>query len=187
MALTVNVHESPEIRVTNQRIDPDPPSQVDFTVKGTLSVTEALLDEFKGSSLRPTQVTLSAEGSQSVEIDLVGNTSLWLDAVDVGVETPNSDDLRSGLESARHSSENGIELSDSRPGSIAFTVEGAIQDVSGKTLDSVIHESLELESVQFAVDDRVRPDGGPDTVLEAHLLGYGVTIYRNGNIEIGSA
>lgn len=187
MGLTVNVRESQQVRMSDEIIEANLPNQIEFTLERTLSMTEGLLDEFTGSSLQPARVVLSIDGSQTVDIDLDEEASLWLDSVDVGVETPDMEDLASDLESTRPSSDDDIELESSQSGSIAFTVEGVIRDAPDETLEVLTDEPVELDSVQFAVDNLARTDGGSgsDTILELRLLGYSITIFRNGNLEIG--
>lgn len=187
MGFTVNITENQSIQVTEQLVDTKPPDRVAFAVEGVISMTEELLGEFSGSSLKPIEIDVSVAESRTVEIDLSDQASLRLDTVDIGVETPGTDDLSPGMETVNSSADDGDSSSDTRPGAIAFTVEGAINDVPDGEFESITGASPELETITFAVGESVRGDGGSgaDVVVEIALLGYGVTVHRNGTIDIG--
>lgn len=186
MSLTVYLDENQQLHVTDQLVEAVSPDQVDFRIEGTLSMTEELLSAFEGSSLKPTAVDILANGSQSVEIDLAGEASLWLEDVDVGVETPDADDISSNLDLSRSVTDTDDESGHSRPGAIAFTVEGTVQDVPAEKLEPITDATLEVTTVQFTVEDPARTDGGSgaSVVLDLSILGYGITIYRNGSIDV---
>lgn len=186
MSISVDIEENAAVRVTDQAIDANPPDEVAFTADGVLRPTEGLLGEFEGSALRPVEVAFSVEESRTVEIDLEA-ASLRLDAVDVGVETPDSDDLPTA--ETRPSTDDLADLadlSDSRPGAIAFTVEGVISGVPDETLARLTDGSTRLASITFAVQERARSDGGSadDVLLEFTLLGFGIVVRRDGTIEV---
>lgn len=187
MSSTIHLEENRSVRLTEQIIEAEPPARVAFAAEGVITITEAVLGEFAGTSLKPIEITLSVDGSETVAIDLSGAASLRLDTVDVGVETPDVDDLSPGMGS-NPSSTDGSGSSDAHPGAIAFTVEGVIRDAPAAAFDVIADGSPRLESITFATDDVLRSDGGSgtDVVLEIGLLGYGVVVRRNGTIEIST-
>lgn len=70
MGLRVNVEENRSVRVTDFLVDTEPPDRIEFAVDGVLSMTEELLSDFEGSSLKPVGIEMSIDGSRTVEIDL---------------------------------------------------------------------------------------------------------------------
>lgn len=192
MSVTVNVEENRSVQVTDLLVETESPDRVDFTVEGVLSITEELLSEFEGSSLKPVDIEVSIDGSRTVEIDLSEGASLRLESVDIGVELPRPNDIPSGTNAVPPSADGGATSDDGRPGAIAFTLEGTISGVQDEVFESLASASPGpgpgLESITFAVEDPIRSDGGPgtDVVFEISLLGYGITIRRNGAIEIGT-
>ncbi|USZ72529.1 hypothetical protein [Natronosalvus halobius] len=187
MSVHVDIGENRTVRLTDERIECRPPNRVAFAAEGVITVTRELLGEFEGASLKPVRVDISVDESRTVRTDLEKEASLRLETVDVGVETPNTDDLSPGMDTVSASSGDGTESTDASPGAIAFSVEGAIVDVPMETLDLITDGSPSLESVVFAVDDPVRTDGGSDDVVfSLGLLGHRITIYRNGAIDVGT-
>lgn len=158
-----------------------------FAIEGVLSMTEQLVSQFEGSSLRPSRISLTVDDT-TVDIDLTDEASLRLSSVDVGIETPDSDDLSDSAEALASSITDPSSLTDVNPAALAFTVEGSVVDVPEETLARLESGEVSLSSLSFAVDDAVRSDGGSpdDVVFEVTLLGYGVTIRRDGTIVIGN-
>lgn len=187
MTITVTIEEDQRIQVSNQVIETAPPAQIEFAAEGVISMTEGLLSEFGGSSLRPLELEIAVDSSRTVTVDLSEQASLWLDTVDVGVETPDMDELSPGMETISSSTDTKSPASDAHAGSIAFTIEGAITDVPEKTRELLTDASPELESITLAVEDSVRSDGGSsfDVILEIDLLGYAIAIHQDGTIDIG--
>ncbi|RKD95463.1 hypothetical protein [Halopiger aswanensis] len=190
MSITVNVDENQNIRVTEQLVGTAPPSQVEFAAEGTITMTSELLERFEGTSLQPAEIELAVADAETVAVDLSETASLRLETVDVGIETPDTGDLSPGMDTLQSSTDDDSETSDTEPGAIAFTVEGAITDVPAETLESLTDASSEptLATITFAVEEPTRSDGGSgtDVLLEIDLLGYGITVYRDGRIDIGT-
>ena len=188
MSLTVELAENESVRLTDQRISNAPPAHVDVAVTGVLSMTEGLLDDFEGSSLKPVEIELSIEDLRLVEIDLSEQASLELESIEVGVATPDTDDVSPGADPISSSTDGVSPAGDSQPGAIAFTVEGTIRDVPDETCDLLADASPRLKAITFAVEDSIRSDGGADTdvVLDIGLLGYRLVIHRNGTVDIGT-
>lgn len=203
MSVTVGVDEDRRVRVTDDVVEIRPPDRIAFAIEGTVRITEELLGQFEGATLEPVRVEI-ASGDRTVEIDLGEEAALRLENVDVGVETPGSDVVPSdgeaieplangasvdGASADSASADDGAESDETRPGAIAFTVDGAIVDVPEKNVDAISRGSPSLESLTFAVEDPVRSDGGAesgdDVVFECSLLGYGIVVRRNGTIVVG--
>ncbi|SFG83781.1 hypothetical protein SAMN04488063_3049 [Halopelagius inordinatus] len=186
MSFTVHLDENESVRLTDEIFDVRPPDRVAFAVRGTITMTEELLGSFAGATLNPARVDISTGESDAVGIDLAERSSLRLETVDVGVETPDTDDLSPGMDALGSSSEN--DADDTRPGAIAFTVEGAISDVPEATLESLSEGSPTLAALTFAVETPVRSDGGAsdDPVFRFSLFGYGIVVHRDGVVEIGT-
>lgn len=188
MSITVDLEENQRINVTTQIIETVPPAHVEFAAEGVITMTKDVLGAFAGSSLKPAALEVAVDSSRTVTIDLSNEASLRLDAVDVGVETPDTDDLP-GMDSRGSATDASSDASPTRPGAIAFAVEGVITDVPAETLESLVDGALELAAITFAVDTPIRSDGGSgaDVVFELTLLGYGIAIYRDGTIDIGTS
>ncbi|MFC7216409.1 hypothetical protein ACFQO4_20325 [Saliphagus sp. GCM10025334] len=187
MSVHVDIGENRNVRLTDERIVCRPPNRIAFAAEGVITVTRGLLGEFEGASLKPVRVDISVDESRTVRTDLEKEASLRLETVDVGVETPDTDDLSPGMDTVSASSGDGTESTDASPGAIAFSVEGAITDVPTETFDPITDGSPSLESIVFAVDDPVRTDGGSDDVVfSLGLLGHRIIIYRNGAIDVGT-
>lgn len=186
MSVTVEIAENRSIRVTEDRIETQPPDRLTFRLEATIALTEGVLDEFAGTTLDPSRVAISLGGSRTVDVDLTDGASLRLSSVDVGVETPDSDELSRGIDALRESATDPAEFSDARPAALAFTVEGTVSGVSAETLEAIAEGDPELAAVTFAIDDPVRGDGGPDALLELTLFGYGLLVRRDGSIVVGS-
>lgn len=186
MSITVHLEENQSVHVTDQIIETEPPARVAFAAEGVITMTEDVLGEFASSSLKPVEIELSVDETETVEIDLSAEASLRLDTVDVGVETPDTSDLSPGMDTVPSASSD--RSSDTRPGAIAFTVEGAIRDAPEKVRDALTDGTPRLAAITLAVDDSLRSDGGSgtDVVLEVTLLGYGITVYRNGTVDVGT-
>lgn len=187
MGVTVNLDENRSIRVTEDAVETQPPDTITFVATGTVAMTEALLVTFEGTTLNPTRVSISVDDSRTVDVDLSNGASLRLDTVDVGVETPDSDDLAPDADSIASAADDGPDLADSTPGAIAFTVEGVIRSVSEETLASISSGFPALEALTFAVEDSVVSDGGSDddVIFEFTVLGFGITVRRSGTIDVG--
>lgn len=188
MSLTLRLDENENAQVSDQLVETEPPDHVEFVAEGVLTVTEELMGKFEGTALKPTEVVLSVDESDTVTVDLTEEPSLHLEDVDVGVETPDTDDISSGMDSLNPTSDEGAEAPDINPAAIAFTVEGAILNISQETFEPLSEGEITLKSIAFALDEVAKSDGGSgtDVILEITLLGYGVVIYRNGIIEIGT-
>lgn len=188
MSLTVEIAENRGIRVTEDCIETQPPDRLAFTVEGAITMTEQVLGEFAGTTLNPSRVAVSVDESRTVDIDLDDEASLRLSSIDVGVETPDSDDISRGIDTLRESATDPAELADAKPAALAFTVEGTISDVPEETLETVAEGEPEIATVTFAVEDPVRGDGGPndDALLELTLFGYGLAVRRDGSIVVGN-
>lgn len=185
MSVTIDIEENQDVRVTEEVIDANPPDGIAFAAEGVVTVTKSLLDDFAGASLQPVRVAFSVDGSRTVETDLEGAPSLRLDTVDIGVETPDTGDLSPGTDSIETATEAESDSTDAPPGAIAFTVEGAIRDVSATSCERIATGSPTLESITFAVGASARSDGGSDdAALEVTLLGYGIVVHRDGTIEV---
>ena len=189
MSLTIQLDESESTRVSDVLVETQPPDQIDFVAEGVLTITQELMDGFEGTTLKPTQVILSVDESDTVTVDLTEEPSLRLEEVDVGIETPDSDDIAPGMDSLDPTSDESTEAPEINPGAIAFTVEGSILHVPKETFEPLSEGELTLKSITFALDEVAKSDGGSNNtiILEVTLLGYGVVIYRNGIIEIGTA
>lgn len=189
MSHTIRLGESGNVQVTEEIVDTRPPDRIGFAAEGVITITETLLNQFEGSTLNPVRVEISVDDSRAVDLDLTETASLRLETVDVGVETPDTDDLSPGLDTVRSSGDE-AESTGSKPGALAFTVEGAITDVPAETLETVGDGSPTLESITFAVEEPLRSDGGPDdaadVIFEFSLLGYGIAVHRNGVIDVGA-
>lgn len=188
MSLTIQLDENESARVSDQVVETQPPDRVEFVAEGVLTVTEDLMGDYEGTALKPTEVILSVDDADTVTVDLTAEPSLRLEDVDVGVETPNSDDISSGIDSLNPTTDEGTEAPDINPGAIAFTVEGVILNVPTETFEPLSDGEITLQSITFSIDEVAKSDGGSnnDVILEITLLGYGVVIYRNGIIEIGT-
>lgn len=187
MSITVKIADDQRVRVAGDAVETRPPNQFTFGVEGVLSMTEQLIGQFEGATLRPSRMTLSVDDDRTVEIDLADEASLRLSSVDVGVETPDSDDIPEGVETLTSSVTDPSALTDANPAALAFTVEGSVLDVPEETIEILESGDVTLESLSFAVDDGVRTDGGSpdDVVFEVTLLGYGITVRRDGTIVVG--
>ncbi|ADB61276.1 hypothetical protein Htur_2398 [Haloterrigena turkmenica DSM 5511] len=189
MRNTVRFDDAESIRLSDVIVETRSPDGIEFTAEGHLSVTEALLAEFEGTTLNPVRVTVSGDETGSVAIDLSGPATLRLETVDVGVATPDREDLADGIDALRSSANDGSDSVDSRPDVLSFTVEGEIRNVPSETLSAISEDVSGLESLTFAVSESARSDGGggDDVVLELSLLGYGIVVRRDGSIVVGNA
>ncbi|MFC7230475.1 hypothetical protein ACFQMM_02195 [Saliphagus sp. GCM10025308] len=187
MSVHVDIGENRNVRLTDERIECRPPNRIAFAAEGVITVTSELLGEFEGASLKPVRVDISVDESRTIRTDLEEEASLRLETVDVGVETPDTDDLSPGMDTVSASSGDGTGSTDASPGAIAFSVEGAIVDVPTESFDPITDGSPSLESIVFAVDASVRTDGGADdAIFSLDLLGRRIVIYRNGAIDVGT-
>ena len=195
MNVTVDIEENRNIRVGDVVVAAKPPDRIEFTAEGTIAMTESLLEEFEGTSMKPIRIDLSVDDSDPIEIDLEAEASLRLGALDVGIETPDADgvpskgDLPSGTDAIRSTSNDDAEpVDDSPPGTIAFTVEGVVESVPPGTVGSIESGSPTLRSITLGVEKAVRSDGGPDAdaLLEIRVLGYSIVVRQDGTVEIGT-
>lgn len=105
------------------------------------------------------------------------------------VGRPATDDVP-GTDAIGSSSAEGSGSGEARPGALAFTVEGTIRDVPDETLQPMTEGAPTVSSITFEVENTARSDGGPgdggrDVVFEFRLVGFHVSIRRDGTIEIG--
>lgn len=186
MSPTVHIDRNPCVTVTEEVFEPRPPDRIAFEGEGVIKLSEALLGEFEGASLKSVRIDLAVDRSRTITIDLAEEGSLRLESVDVGVATPDADDVRRGIDAARSLGGDGDGSADAATGAVAFTVEGAIRDLPEETVRSLVGESPTLASVTFSVAESVRTDGGSpvDVLLEVGLLGYDVVVRRDGTIEV---
>lgn len=194
MSVTVQVADTEDVRLTENTVETQPPDRLEFSMRGRLTITEALLAQFEGMTLNPVRVTVSVEDADPVEIELQESASLRLENVDIGIATPDSADIADSLDALRPSTDGGPDPVDGQPDVLAFTVEGAIRDVPIATLDEIATGSPEIQSVTLAVETSVRSDGGArdeggardDVIFDLTLFGYGIIIRRDGTIVVGS-
>lgn len=189
MSNTVRFDDAESIRLSDVIVETRPPDRIEFSVEGNLSVTEAVLGEFAGTTMNPSRVTVSGGDADAVALDLTGPATLRLETVDVGVATPDREDLADGVDALRSSADGGPDSVDPRPDVLSFTVDGEIRDVPSETFAALPAAGLSLESITFAVEESVRSDGGrgDDVVFECTLLGYGIIVRRDGSIVVGKA
>ena len=188
MSVTIDLDDNECIRLTDIGVRRRAPDQLEFSVEGNLTVTDALLAEFKGATLDPVGITVSAEDVAPIAIDLTDSASLRLENVDVGVATPDRDDIAAGIDTVRPSTDGGPAPVDSPPDVLSFTVDGVVRDVSPGALEPIADEAPRLESLTFAVDESLRSDGGrgSDVVCDLTLFGFGVVVHRDGRIVVCS-
>lgn len=186
MSVTVDLDENESVLVSDQYFEVQPPDRVDFVAEGIITMTKELLGKFEGTALKPAELVISTGDSRTVTVDLTGDALLQLQEIDVGVETPDADGISPGRDSLTQATE-AARTASQNAGSIAFTIEGAIQDVPEETFERLSEGPLTLERVTFAVADAVRSDGGADTsLLEFSLLGFSIVVHSDGLIEIGT-
>ena len=188
MTVTFQFDDTENVTVTDETVETRASNRIEFSVAGSLTITDALLGKFEGATLNPVRVTIASSDSEAVPIDLTGQASLRLENVDVGVATPDGADVAAGLDGLRPTAEDGPESLDSPPDVLSFTVEGVIRDVPRETLEAIDGHSPSVESLTFAVEESVRSDGGrrTDVVVELGVLGYGIVVRRDGTIVVGS-
>lgn len=187
MTLTVDVAGDSNVRLTDEVVAALPSGTIEFAVEGTLSVAPDRLAAFEGRRLRPVAVGLSV-ADDVVTVDLSGDAALRLDAIDVGVETPDRADLPSATDPDALA--DGVAgAADRDAGVVAFTVEGTVAGVDPATVETLEGESPGVASVTFTVDEVPATDGGSgdDVLAEVALLGFGVVIRRDGTITIAAA
>ena len=212
MSVTVSVQDDPGLRVDEQVVEAVPPDAVEFTVRGTVTVPGSLLGEFEGRRLRPIALEVSADGSP-VTVELSGATTLELEAVDVGVEVPDAEDLPPGRDAGELPSRSD-DLAPSKDdvndlagdvrdggqptgtdgapeldaGVVAFTVTGTIAGLASETFEAIAAGPETIESVSFAVEDPRATDGGSgdDVLLDVGLLGFRLVIRRDGTITVAA-
>ncbi|WP_436344571.1 hypothetical protein [Natronorubrum sp. FCH18a] len=188
MSITLTVNDTDSVQLTDERVVRQSPDRIGFAVEGTLSVTEALLAAFEGATLNPARVTIAVDESRTVDIDLTDEASLRLETIDVGIATPDADDLVPESDPISAVANDDPASAAPTPDVLAFTVEGVIRGVPAETVEAVAAGDPEFVSLTFTVDD-ARTDGGskPDVVLELALFGYGIVVRRNGRISIGTS
>ena len=188
MNVTVRIAEEPAVSVTAESFECRPPDRVDFSVDGQLRVSEGRLGAFAGRSLRPARLALSVDGGDSIEVDLDDAAALELETVDVGVATPDTDDLPIGEDRVPDPSGAIGSSGDTEVGAIAFTVAGTIVGIPEDVTERLSGGTPAFESITFALKEGVRSDGGADDVLlSVTLFGFAVVVRRDGTIEIGTA
>ena len=187
MGVTIDLHENESIKLTEADVERRPPDRLEFAVEGSLAVTPDLLANFEGATLDPVQVTVSAGDADPVAIDLTDAATLRLETVDVGVATPDGEDIAEGLGAVASTATGGGSI-DSPPGVVSFSVDGVLRDVPSGTLEQIAGDDPELESLTFAIEESIRSDGGSadDVVFELTLLGYGIVVRRDGSIVVGT-
>ncbi|WP_154660560.1 hypothetical protein [Halopiger goleimassiliensis] len=187
MGLTIQLDEHEHARLSDAVVETRPPDRIDFVAEGVLTVSEALLGEFEGTTLQPTEVAFTVDGSTPVTVDLTGEPTLRLESVDVGVTTTDADELSPDVTALDPTSDGSGDPFGTTPGAIAFTVEGTIRDVPADAFASLSAGEATPTAITFALQETTKSDGGADaTLLEITLLGYGVVVYRSGIIEIGT-
>ncbi|MDS0474985.1 hypothetical protein [Natrinema sp. 1APR25-10V2] len=189
MSLTVDFSENENVTLTDSTIEVESSDRLDISVEGRLAMSEALLAQFEGATLGPVAVTVSSDDSGAATIDLTGPATLRLETVDVGAATVDRDEIPTGVDELRSSTDGGPGAVDSPPDVLAFTVEGTIREIPEPTFEETEGDPPQLESLTFAVDETVRSDGGSgdDVVVELTLFGYGIVVRRDGSIVVGSA
>ncbi|QSW99560.1 hypothetical protein [Haloterrigena alkaliphila] len=189
MSVTIDLDDTESIQLTETDVERRPPDRLEFAVEGSLTVTPDLLANFEGATLDPVQVTVSSGDADPVAIDLTDAATLRLETVDVGVATPDGEDVAEGLGAVASTATGNGGSVDSPPGVISFSVDGVLRDVPTATLEAVGNDAPELESLTFAVEESLRSDGGSDddnVVFELTLLGYGIVVRRDGSIVVGT-
>ncbi|MFC4543422.1 hypothetical protein ACFO5R_15940 [Halosolutus amylolyticus] len=188
MSVTLQFDDTENVRLTEATVETRSADRIEFVVAGSLTITDALLGQFEGATLDPVRVTVSADGTDAVPIDLTDRASLRLDAVDVGVATPDGADVAAGIDALSPTTDGGPDSLDSPPDVLSFTVHGEIRDVPTETIETIAGDSPTVESLTFAVEKSVRSDGGSgtDVIFELDLLGYGIIVRRDGSIVVGS-
>ncbi|QLG48050.1 hypothetical protein [Natrinema halophilum] len=188
MSVTVDLNNTEAVNLTENTIDQRPPDRLEFTVEGRLVVNKMLLEGFAGATLDPVQVTVSTDASERVTINLTGPPTLRLETTDVGVATPEMDDIGTEIDAFRSPANDDPGGIDSPPNVVAFTVDGTIRDVPAATIRELPNRALRFESVSFAVEESVSSDGGSrnDIIVEFSLLGYGIVVRRDGTIVLAS-
>ncbi|WP_224335050.1 hypothetical protein [Haloprofundus halobius] len=206
MTITVHVEENPSIRLTDQRFEARPPDELSFRVEGNLTLSGTLLETFEGTALNPVSLGVAVDGSpdsRTVDIDLADETTLRLEAVDVGIATPDGDAVPTEPDDVVSDAEAGdvvpdAELAgdvateapdaDASPAALSFTVDGSISAVPHSAVTAFADGSPRLVSLTFAVDDALRGDvgAGADVLAELSFFGYTVTVRRDGSIVVGA-
>lgn len=88
MSVTVNFDENRAIRLTEHVVETRPPDTITFAATGTITMIGELLEAFEGTTLTPTRVSLSVDGSRTVHVDLSNGASIRLETVDAGWKRP---------------------------------------------------------------------------------------------------
>ena len=189
MTVTVDLAGSSDVRLTEQAVTVRPPDEIGFVVEGTATRTESLLAEFEGRRLDPARVELAVGESGTVEVDLTAEASIRLESVDVGVETPDTDDLLPEDGTVTSAAEDAPDPSDSGPAALAFTVEGVLEGVPEEVVETVADASPTFTSLTFAVEESLESDGGSrdEAMCEFDLLGFTITVGRDGRVRVGTA
>lgn len=186
MSVTVDVADSPNVRLTRQDVAAEAPDAVAFAVEGRATVPAGSLASFEGRNLRPVAVTLAVEGSPVV-VELGDGAELRLEAVDVGVETPDAGDLPTGVDDPGSAATDVVGGIDVDAAVLAFTVEGTVTGVAPEPFEALARAPPTIESITFEVDDPVATDGGPDdgVLVEFAVLGLRIAVRRDGSITVG--
>ena len=190
MTFEIEIAENQSIDLECVEVTPRPDGTVTFTVEGTLSVSEHLLGTVAGSTLTPSAITFSSADSDRrqsrVEIDLQGDATLRLEAVDVGVEVLDTDLIPSDTGDLREAAVDPVGAVDSRPGVIAFTVEGVVDGVSADDIEALSSGEPKPASITFTAERSLEGDGGEpdDEVARFDFLLYRISIGRHGQITV---
>ena len=188
MSFTLQFTDTDSVQLTDERIERRSQGDIEFAVAGTLSLTEAVLAAFEGATLNPARVRIAVGESRAVDIDLTDEASLRLETVDVGVASPDADDLLPKNDPISAVADGDPTAAAPSPDVLAFTVEGVIRGAPAETVEAVAAGDPEFASLTFTVDD-ARTDGGSksDVILELALFGYGIVVRRNGRTTIGTS
>lgn len=200
MTLRIDRDGHDAVRLTAADLEARPSGTVAFAVEGTATITGEMLEAVAGATLTPERVEVGVDDSGPVSIDLGDETPAALrpESVDVGIATPDADDLTPDPDPIRSAVEpgtggDGVDAADVRPNVLAFTVDGIVHGVTDETLEVLSSGSPTLEALVFAVegglatDDGIRSDGGAtDPVFELTLFGHGIVVNRDGTIVVGS-
>ncbi|WP_235920697.1 hypothetical protein [Natronorubrum halalkaliphilum] len=158
MSVTLQLTDTDSIHLTDERIERRSPGHIEFAVAGTLSLTEAVLAAFEGATLNPAQATIAIDEGRTVDIDLTDEASLRLETIDVGIASPDPDDLVPESDPISAVADDDPASAAPSPDVLAFTVEGVIRGVSTEAIEAVAAGDPEFASLTFTVDD-LEPTG----------------------------
>ena len=198
MSLTIELVGDSRVRLDDVEVTARSEADLAFRVEGTLRLTQALLSEFAGRRLTPDTVAFSVDDAEVVEVALEDGTSLRLETVDVGVETPDgeldgdvvtadTDAVSPDPADARSLASDVAKSLASTPSALAFTVEGVVENVAADDFEALSADEVVPASVTFSVDETPETDGGApdDALFELHVFGFEIAIWENGTILLG--